>query len=84
MLMCGCDCMIDTTTFCSPGLCQHYGICHEGDRSFRCDCNMTSFVGTTCTDGMASLFTDNFYLFARYFCIGRSGQETDDAAVQFL
>jgi len=44
----------DTTMFCSPGLCEHRGVCHEGVHSFRCDCNMTSFVGRTCTDGMAS------------------------------
>jgi len=43
---------IDTTVFCSPGLCQHGGICHEAVDFFRCDCNMTSFVGRTCTDGM--------------------------------
>jgi len=47
--------LADATVFCAPGLCQHHGICHEAARSFRCDCNMTSFVGRTCADGMTSL-----------------------------
>ena len=60
--------LADATVFCAPGLCQHHGICHEAARSFRCDCNMTSFVGRTCADGMTSLHarthTDATVIFA--------------------
>ena len=60
--------LTDTTVFCSPGLCQHHGVCHELVRAFRCDCNMTSFVGRTCTDGMLSSYRDSYICMFIWFC----------------
>jgi len=77
--------LIDTTLFCSPGLCQHHGACIEGEHSFRCDCNMTSFVGRTCTDGTPSLIPDCSFAHVVVFKLSRPASVLlSDATILFL
>ncbi|ELT97439.1 hypothetical protein CAPTEDRAFT_43082, partial [Capitella teleta] len=46
----GCSGMSVYTRFCTPGICQHYGVCIEGTTTHICDCNMTSYVGRHCSN----------------------------------
>ena len=40
----------DIVAVCTPESCKNNGLCVPSGLSYYCDCNMTSFVGTSCTE----------------------------------
>ena len=37
---------------CHANSCYNGGVCKQRDNSYACDCDMTSFSGPTCTEGI--------------------------------
>lgn len=41
---------------CTHDVCANHGTCVQQWNSYTCDCDMTSFTGPTCSDGMCSIY----------------------------
>ncbi|XP_078602889.1 axotactin-like isoform X1 [Branchiostoma floridae x Branchiostoma japonicum] len=44
---------------CDAGPCNHGGLCKEQWTAFTCDCNDTSYTGSTCNEDVGSTFSGN-------------------------